>query len=299
MFRPMLSPNEDPLRYPNFFKELRFPLLGSPKLDGIRGITRNGGVFSRTGKLIPSVQVQEDLGSLSDLDGELIIGDVTDFAVYNRTQSHVMSYDKPGDLKYYVFDRIEASLLNEPFWKRLLIAEGYIRDLNRPDLVFVQHTHLETVDDLLAYEDKCLEEGYEGVMLRDPLGRYKNGRGTFKEGLIYKLKRFSEAEGRLITVSEKMTNTNVLETNELGYAKRSTNADGMIPAGTVGVFHVLHEEEIVDVAPGNFTHAQLQEIWDNFDKYQDRLLKFRFMLHGQKDKLRHPRAVGFRDKMDI
>jgi hypothetical protein len=31
-------------------------------------------------------------------------------------------------------------------------------------------------------------------MLRDPVGRYKMGRGTFREGLIYKLKRFRQID---------------------------------------------------------------------------------------------------------
>ena len=104
MFRPLLSPQEDPLRYPDYFKKLRFPLMVSPKIDGIRGIVKNHTMLSRTGKLIPSYQVQEEFTYIDDLDGELVEGLPNTPDVYNRSQSHVMSMGKPGNIMYHVFD---------------------------------------------------------------------------------------------------------------------------------------------------------------------------------------------------
>ena len=63
-FRPMLAPNETPE-----FKTLRFPLLGSAKLDGISATLQNGRLLSRSLKEIPNKYVQERFTSLGLPDG--------------------------------------------------------------------------------------------------------------------------------------------------------------------------------------------------------------------------------------
>lgn len=103
--RPLLAPSQTPSNYPDFWKKLKYPLLGSPKLDGIRCIVDGQGhTRSRTWKFIPSLQVATMFGDVPWLDGELIEGNWTDYNVYNRTNSHVMSENKPGDMRFYVFD---------------------------------------------------------------------------------------------------------------------------------------------------------------------------------------------------
>jgi len=56
---------------------LAFPLLGSPKLDGVRALMFEGVLVSRSLKAIPNVFLQKK--ALADvahgLDGELIVGD--------------------------------------------------------------------------------------------------------------------------------------------------------------------------------------------------------------------------------
>jgi len=63
--------------------DLRFPLLASPKLDGIRAIVRNGQVLGRSLKPLPNKLIQRMLGreDLEGLDGELIVGNPQDSGV--------------------------------------------------------------------------------------------------------------------------------------------------------------------------------------------------------------------------
>ena len=233
VFKPMLAPGEDPMSFPDYFKKLRYPLLCSPKYDGIRCVVRNGVCISRSGKILPSKQVQKEFSRLEYFDGELIEGNPTDFDVYNRTQSHVMSEDKPGDIKFIVFDYTKDDTLHLPYY----IREEMIEIPKEAKNVFkIQQTLIEDINGLLNYEREILELGFEGIMMRDPVGRYKLGRGTFKEGLIYKLKRFADDEAVIIGFKEQMMNNNILEKDELGYAKRSTAKENMIPAGTLGNF---------------------------------------------------------------
>lgn len=297
--RPMLAPQEDPMSYPKFFKDLQYPLLASPKFDGIRGVVQ-GAVMSRTMKPIRSYQVQDRYKDLRFCDGELIIGEPTNPDCYNLCQSHVMSFDKPHeDLRYYVFDWTEHTSLE--FYRRLEKAEEYVNKVHASveNLFFVPHVIIENEDDLLSFEDKCLEEGYEGIMGRDPLGIYKEGRATWKQALIFKLKRFTDDEGLIVGFEEGTENKNEQETDERGYAKRSKARDGLVASGMLGKFLVDYKGLLLKVAPGNFKHEQRKEIWERQDEYLNKHLKFRFFGYGVKDLPRFPRAVGFRDKEDM
>jgi DNA ligase-1 len=105
-FKPLLAASldgEEPAALP-------FPLLWSPKLDGIRtlmvdGATDKKDVFhpgvqpaSRKIKQIPNNKIRALLSrpELAGLDGELISGTVTDADVFNFTTRIVMKGDGPG-----------------------------------------------------------------------------------------------------------------------------------------------------------------------------------------------------------
>lgn len=79
-FKPMLGKDAD-------FNKLRFPLLASPKLDGVRAIIINGVVMSRSLKPIPNKHIQTLFADCEYLDGELIVGDPTSKTVYKDTVS--------------------------------------------------------------------------------------------------------------------------------------------------------------------------------------------------------------------
>ncbi len=67
IFKPMLACEVD-------LDKLRFPLLASAKLDGVRAIVRDGVVYSRSNKPIPNKFVQQQFKHLEHFDGELIVG---------------------------------------------------------------------------------------------------------------------------------------------------------------------------------------------------------------------------------
>lgn len=299
MFKPMLAPGEDPMSFPDYFKNLRYPLLCSPKYDGIRCIIKNTRAMSRTFKIIPSYQVQDEFNKLENFDGELIEGNPTDFDVYNRTQSHVMSEYKPGDISYFVFDYTDQKYLDKPFYQRLEYLEKHCKVWAQDNIKFIKHTHVENYEELLEYEKECLSKGFEGIMMRDPVGYYKCGRGTFREGLIYKLKRFKDSEGIILDISPMLQNNNKLEVDALGYAKRSSSKENLSETDLAGSFLVLFNGLEIDVAPGSFNHEQRYEMLQNKNEYIGKHLKFRYFTHGIKDKPRFPRALGIRSLMDV
>jgi len=302
MFKPLLSPNEDPLKRPTFFKDIakHLPLLCSFKLDGIRNITKAGACKSRTFKDLPNKEMQAYFSKYQELDSEMIDGCPHDADVYNRTQSTVMSADKPADrLAMYVFDYALESAANWAYVDRLKAASDYVAKMDDPRLILLEQTLCHTLEEVYAFEEKALAMGFEGIMMRSAKGRYKHGRATFNEGIIYKLKRFEDIEGILVSIEEKMTNNNEAFLDELGKTKRSQSMENKVGAGTAGRFLVKFDHGIENVGPGKLTHAQLQEIWDAQEQYMGSIFKVRHFPVGRKDKLRMGRVEGFRNKMDM
>jgi DNA ligase-1 len=300
-FKPMLAPQEDPRSCTKFFDYLSYPLLASYKLDGIRGVPIAGTVRSRTLKALRSKQVQKKYGKHSWLDGEMIIGEPTDPNQINLCQSHIMSFDKPSpDLRFYVFDCANTLFKDVPFYERLRIAKQLVEDTKDPSIYFLEHKAINSYDELITFEEEALGLGYEGLMLRNPLGRYKHNRATMLDNIIFKLKRFIDDEGLLIGLEEKNTNTNEQVRDERGYAKRSSAKEGLVPAGTAGTFIVEWQGLTLRVAPGKFKHDELQYIWNNQKEFIEKVyVKFRFFGYGMLNMPRFPRAITFRSPEDI
>ena len=300
ILRPILAATIDPLNDPEVFKKLKFPYLASPKLDGIRAVAggKDFGLYSRKAIQLPSNQAQRLYGHLLGLDGELIVGLPTDMNVYNTTQSHVMSQNKNAivnglpNLYYYLFDRwfYDGKLVTHlPFYRRLelLPSDNYLRP--------VPHIMIYDLEDLLKFETKCLEEGYEGIMLRDPNGLYKEGRSTFNQNYLFKLKRFVEFEALVVGFEEQQTNTNEKVKDALGLSKRSTAQANMIPANTLGKLLVEYQGDVIEVGCGCMTAVERKTYWNNPDlilRKEIVVRHFQVGLDGYKP--RFPRFVGFR-----
>ena len=234
MFRPLLAANAD-------LSKLRFPLLSSPKLDGIRCIILDGKPVSRTLKPIPNEYIQLVLTkmNLPMLDGELIVGQAINRNVFNITTRAVMSRHGVPEFTYYVFDIVN----NEPFYERLNLAKSVIYLKNpqvehSPYIEILGHKLITNPYILFQTEVRTVAQGFEGIMLRDPQGRYKQGRSTADEGILLKLKRFVDDEATIIGFEEMLCNLNEATVDERGYTKRSLRQDGQVPADTLGALTV-------------------------------------------------------------
>lgn len=292
LLKPMLA---DPITDIN---KLRLPVLASRKLDGIRATMQDGQLTSRSLKPIPNVHTQARFKGLPDgLDGELIVGNPTAPDAFRRTESLVMSDEKTEGLEelyWWVFDRISL----EPFKERLAWATG-IANISQSRLRPVEHLLISSVAELEALEEKWLDEGNEGVMVRDPIGKYKHGRSTEKQGILLKLKRFLDSEAIIVGAFEQMHNDNVAFENELGRTARSSAQAGLVGAGVLGGFTVQDKVTGVEFNVGTgFDAAQRETYWSNKDQLIGKQIKYKYFPSGSKDKPRHPVFLGFRDARD-
>lgn len=300
LVKPLLAPDNSPIDDINYFKRLQYPLLGSPKIDGIRAMPQQGVVFSRKLIAFRSIQVQAEYSDVTDLDGEMGEGCITDYDLCNRTYSHLMSYDKPGDLSFHVFDCVAPQFLDLPFIERYDEACRRVELYKGPGNVHVVPQKLvKNIDDLLEFEAQALGLGFEGLMLRDPFAPYVQKRATAREGIIFKLKRFKDEEGILVDFEAGTDNLNEQVRDNLGNAKRSKAKGGLVESNMVGTLYVNYKGEIIKVAPGRMRHDERVYMLLHPGEYIGRIAKFRHFPHGAINVPRFPRWVAWRDPMDM
>lgn len=293
-FKPMLASDA-------VLENLTFPLLASPKLDGIRATNVPGkGFVTRSLKQVPNKFVQElfNKPELAYLDGELIVGDPCSPTVFRNTTSVVMSHNKVADNTcFYVFDHIQHPGAAYAVRYELMQLMGWKYGA---DVRLVEQIMVANLNELLTFETEMLDRGYEGVMVRSPYGPYKYGRSTPKEGILLKVKQFKDAEATIIGFVERMRNDNEATVNELGRTERSSHKAGLVGRGDLGAFIVDFGGVQFQIGTGiGLDDWWRKYIWENRDKFIDQPLTFKYLDVGVKDAPRHPVAKWTRSKEDM
>jgi DNA ligase-1 len=280
-------------------------MLCTPKLDGIRAI-KQGRLLSRKFIEIPNEQIQQKYSWLPNgLDGELIlIENNWAGSGFNKTQSIVMREEPILDSEmykvyYFIFDYVMGDL-KKPYIERMADLADLQRCCSSVGIRYLLPKKIDNLDELIAYEQKCVDDGYEGVILRSPNSPYKLGRSTFREQYLMKLKRFEDSEAKITGFEERMHNENEKEKDNLGHAKRSSKLDGMVATNTLGSLNVTDINTNIQFFIGSgFDDELRKEIWDNQSKYLGALVKYKYQPSGAKDKPRFPVFLGFRDARDL
>lgn len=293
-FKPMLAYS---LKQEDYEQGLQFPLITSPKVDGIRCIIQYGIPVTRNLKPIRNRYASEILSGLNldGLDGEIVVGEPNAPQVYRETSSGIMSFDGMPNFTFWVFDTI---LFQETaFVSRYERVKQQVEQSTLKDFVKVlPHKTIYSLDELLQFETDVLNQGYEGVMVRAVSGLYKFGRSTFKEQGLMKVKRFQDAEGVIVGFIEERKNNNEATVDNLGHTKRSLSQEGMVGKDTLGALIITYKDTTVEVGSG-FTKEQRKEIWDNQDKYLGKSITYKYFDHGEYDKPRHPVFKGVREDL--
>lgn len=291
-FKPMLAAQA--------VEHFKFPLLASPKLDGVRATVIDGHLRSRSLKPFANRHVQQAFsqGRFDGLDGEFILGDPTAEGVYRETNAALSRIAGNPTVTFWVFDDWSHS---GGFQGRFKKAEARVSNLHGQiavELLTVPHVEVADQDSLDQLEHMWTSLGYEGVMLRSLDGPYKFGRSTAKEGHLLKLKRYEDAEAIVLGVEEEMHNGNEATTNELGRTKRSSHQANKVGKGTMGALRVVGlngDFKGVEFHIGTGFTAEDRSRLD----WVGKVVKFKYFPVGVKDKPRHPVYLGERMQEDI
>lgn len=285
------------------FEKIKYPVLATPKLDGIRCLKIEGKALSRNFKPIPNKQIREMIEYYfpDNVDGEIIIPNKS----FNEISSIVMTEDEGlHNFKYCVFDYV-LNDLNESYEKRILNIAKLCNETKLYSdfakcFVPVLPLKINNIKELEKYEKECLEKNYEGIMIRSPKGPYKCGRSTEREGYLLKIKRFTDSEARIIGFEEKMHNNNEAKKDVFGHTERSSHKANKKPANTLGNILVIDLKTKLEFSIGTGFNDELKkEIWDNQGKYINKIVKYKYLKSGMKELPRSPVFLGLRDKRDM
>lgn len=265
--------------------QLHYPLVASPKYDGIRALSISQQPISRHAKLLPNRDLQYAFKHMPPLDGEVLVpGD------FNKVQSAVMSRDTciADKFNYFVFDTTEAEWHQKRFDARMLRVEELAKDA--PPQVHIAPMRIcMNAEEVIAFYEEVLAYDhpwdYDGLILRSMSAPYKYGRSTLKQQWMLKMKPWQDAEGIIVGFEELMRN---LDTS----CKRKEN---MIPGGMLGKFVIQWNGKTFSVGGGkNLTVERRIHYWNNRPQYLGKRLTFKYLGLSEYDIPRHPNYKGIR-----
>ena len=284
--RPQKAPSESITN--EQLQHMRYPLVGSAKVDGYRCVVDDI-PYTSSMKPFPNIFITEELSDpmYQGMDGELLVGVPNDPNAYNNS-SQIMSINGRPDFKLYAFDDFRYG--NYHYKERWL--ERKLQDQGR--LVILEQRILESYEDVIAYEQEMLDQGYEGSMIRTIDSLYKEGRCSYRDMSIFKRKPFVETEAIIIGFEEGMQNLNEPKMNETGHMRRSSHQANKVGKGTLGSFELKSELWPTSFHAGTgegYTQEDKQEIWNRQDEYLGRIATVKYQKYGSRNAPRLPNVI--------
>ena len=325
-FKPNLATNEKP-----DLDNIGFTKLWSKKVDGIRFLAHPElGLVTRSLKQIQNRQLQLKFIHLMEyskinnviLDGEIychtrtfqeitravMTQDFEDEKTIKKLMKElkideegVSKYTKEliNDMEFYCFDYLDEN--NKIFSERYKEYSHHISQLQHCKIVY--QTTVNNKEAIIETFKEVLEDGYEGLILKDPNSYYKYGRTTLKEDTMIKFKPYETFDARIIGVQQATeVNPEVEKTiNELGNSVTSKKKGDRVLIEKASAFFVDFEGQEQKVALA-MTDEEKEEVWKNKEKYIGKMIEFQGMKLGAKEKIRHPtttnKMIRFREDRD-
>jgi len=187
--------------------KIKEPFYIQPKLDGVRMLIGNVNgeivVMSRTGKPVHNMDhITNEIGPhLKEgyfVDGENYNPDLTFEEITSLCRTTLKNTGKNfKEIKFYIFDFFDVNDLDQPFEKRFEKLKKVFN--NFKNIFLVETKILSYKNKIQEFHDAYVKNGYEGIMLRDPHGKYTIGARS--KGLL-KYKAFQTEEYRIINAEE-------------------------------------------------------------------------------------------------
>lgn len=293
--KPMLAVDAD-------LSKVTYPIMCFPKIDGVRGMVRDGKLVGRSLKQHKNLYVRSCFGQwlFNGLDGELACGRITNQSLCRDTTSAVNTIKGEPIITFNCFDYLTEETVNLPYKERYGLLVQFLSTL--PDnFQIIPYSMCDCEEDVNRMYEQCIEKGYEGVVLRDPKAIHKNGRSTKNQAGYLRLKPQGDAEGIVVRFDEAMTNNNEQTVNELGHKVRSSHKANKVGSGKIGALWLepMNGGEEFKVGAGCMTHEDREHFFNNPDELLGRIAKYKFFDHGAKDALRHARFFCFRAESDM
>lgn len=246
-----------------------------PKLDGFRCLARcqDGKVtlWSREGKPIETMghiveQLSHILKEDDVLDGELYLPGTAFQKIASRIKKQQA---ESAQIQYHVYD----TMLDVPFIDRYQQIPAKLRRLPSGLIVPVETQLVKDLDSLLRFQVGCIEQGFEGAMLRYGTEGYDAGK---RSKYLLKVKTFKDAEFVITGARE-------------GRGTHAGMAIFLCQTDTGAEFEVL----------AHGTHDEKRAAWANWQNYVGKKLtvKFHDWTTSEQPLPRFPVALRFAERV--
>ncbi len=185
-------------------KQIKYPCLCQPKYDGVRctvsvGSDNDVKIISRQGKPynIPHLKEWAEWHREAlPLDGELYNhSELTFQEIISAVKKHS---DITSKIRYVVYDKPVDGVVNSERWGELLTMDQYGVFKESP-VYLTPYRMCNNIDEVREYHRECVQDGYEGVIIRNLDGLYEFG---FRSRNLIKLKDFDDSEFLISDVVE-------------------------------------------------------------------------------------------------
>lgn len=249
--------------------------LIEPKYDGLRAIavvkgqsvtllSRNGLEFTSTDHLKEPL-LRMARGQDLFFDGELVNGN------FNNSSSAVRRKNQTNtETTYHIFDRLEAhewgGNTREHAHRRTLLGQDF--ESNRDEGLQLVPSYRATPEEFMRYYNHFLDQGYEGAMVKDPMGlyRFRKHKDWIKikpaKDLDLRVESLVQGEGKYL--------------------------------GMLGAAIVTYKGKRVRVGSG-FSDEQRQQFWASPNSIKGKIIEVQFHEETPDGSLRHPRFVRIRE----
>jgi len=200
---PMLAHVYDPK---STKPRIAFPCYVQPKLDGLRCLiyksndkivtqTRTGGYYVTMGHIVSQLEPFFATHPTIVLDGELYTTDYPFEELCGLIKRAQADSNKLRDVHFHIYDMIGVSTLTYSERHAFIMNN---RHLYPPTFDIVKTEQVSSIDEFKAKFSEYVQEGYEGIMLRNVKGTYVNNRSHD----LQKYKEFEEDEFVIVGFSE-------------------------------------------------------------------------------------------------
>ena len=252
-------------------KSIKFPCYTQRKYDGTRCVAISGkGLFSRNKKRYPHLDhIVAEINKLPStiiLDGELYSDTLTFQEIVGIVKRETLKEgdeEKQLQIKLHVYDIINKAPYEERYANLQILFNKY----KFQHLVLVKSDICESEEAIKELHARYVQEGYEGLMLRNKTGLYKNSRAVD----LQKYKEFFDGEFKIVAFKEGEG----LEAGCVIWICEAENGQfACRPRGT-------REERI--------------ELYSNGDKYVGKKLTVRYQEMTDSNVPRFPVGIAIRD----
>lgn len=299
--------------------KLKFPCYITPKIDGSFAFVQNGLLYARSLKHHENKYVTQQYSNplFEGLRGELILGnDPVAKDLCRNTSSALRRVEGTPETSLWCFDYVTPETVNLTWLDRqcqLLLKVHELREAGFKYIFLIEGSRLDNIDEYIKDRNNYMELGYEGIVIRNPDSRHKEGRSSEVKADLWRWKPWATAEIKVTKLGEELKNNNEAKKNELGNTERSTHKDNLEGKNTLGYIVgtlladlkdfagvVISEAGTeVTIATGSLTEKECKYYWDNPDEIMSMVVEFEYMSYGLKDKPRFAQFKRVRSEIDM